>query len=47
MFIADKSPQINDFLNQIKSSPELAALFESVQKDVSLAATEVTLMDMS
>jgi len=30
---ADKHPQLNEFLTQIKSTPELANLFESIQKD--------------
>eukprot|EP00094_Tigriopus_californicus_P003508 TCALIF_03374-PA protein Name:"Similar to CAND1 Cullin-associated NEDD8-dissociated protein 1 (Pongo abelii)" AED:0.06 eAED:0.07 QI:1083/0.72/0.58/1/0.90/0.83/12/134/999 len=30
---ADKHPQMNDFLNQIRNTPDLASLFESVQKD--------------
>jgi len=30
---ADKHPQLNEFITQIKSTPELANLFESIQKD--------------
>merc|ERR1719334_2659572 len=30
---ADKHPQLNEFLTQIKSTPKLANLFESIQKD--------------
>jgi len=30
---ADKQPQLNEFMTQIKSTPELANLFESIQKD--------------
>jgi len=32
---ADKHPQLNEFITQIKSTPELANLFESIQKDTS------------
>ena len=31
--IADKHPQLNEFLTQIKNTPDLANLFESIQKD--------------
>jgi len=30
---ADKHPQLNEFLNQIRTTPDLANLFESIQKD--------------
>merc|ERR1712080_92857 len=30
---ADKHPQLNEFITQIESAPELANLFESIQKD--------------
>ena len=33
--VSDKHPQLNDFLNTIKSTPDLANLFESIQKDAS------------
>ena len=29
----DKHPQLNEFLAQIKNTPDLANLFESIQKD--------------
>lgn len=32
---ADKHPQLNEFLTQIKNTPDLANLFESIQKDSS------------
>ncbi|XP_071811076.1 cullin-associated NEDD8-dissociated protein 1-like isoform X1 [Apostichopus japonicus] len=32
---SDKSPQLNEFINQIRSSPELALIYESIQKDSS------------
>ena len=30
---ADKHPQLNEFLTQIKNTPDLSVLFETVQKD--------------
>merc|ERR1719414_2672475 len=30
---ADKHPQLNEFLTQIKNTPDLSNLFESIQKD--------------
>ncbi len=30
---ADKHPQLNEFLTQIKNTPELAVMYETVQKD--------------
>ncbi|KAK2169251.1 hypothetical protein NP493_1199g02046 [Ridgeia piscesae] len=44
---ADKSPLMNEFLSQIKSNPELAAMFESIQKDATTTASETSLMDIS
>ena len=32
-FFTDKHPQLNEFLTQIKNTPDLANLFESIQKD--------------
>ena len=32
---SDKHPQLNEFLTQIKNTPDLANLFESIQKDTS------------
>ena len=31
--LADKHPQLNEFLTQIKNTPDLSNLFESIQKD--------------
>ena len=31
--ITDKHPQLNEFLTQIKNTPDLTNLFESIQKD--------------
>ena len=36
---SDKHPQLNEFLTTIKNTPDLANLFESIQKDTS-ACTE-------
>jgi len=44
---ADKNPLMNEFLAQIKSSPELQTLFESIQKDASASPSDTTLMDIS
>lgn len=44
--LADKSPQLNDFIGQIRSSPELATIYESVQKD-STSHSSDSLMDTS
>ena len=33
--LPDKHPQLNEFLTQIKNTPDLANLFESIQKDTS------------
>merc|ERR1712137_1006601 len=32
---ADKHPQLTEFITQIKSTPDLAVLFESIQRDTS------------
>ena len=32
-YFSDKHPQLNEFLTQIKNTPDLANLFESIQKD--------------
>lgn len=44
---ADKSPQMNEFLSQIKQSTELAAMFESIQKDAQTSPTDIMMMDTS
>ena len=51
----DKHPQLNEFLTQIKNTPDLANLFESIQKDGSSGqhldalgfGSGVTSMDLS
>ena len=42
---ADKHPQLNEFITQIKSTPDLANLFESIQKDTGDSLTNQ--MDLS
>lgn len=45
---ADKNPVLNDFVSQIKSTPELQVIFESIQKDTNLLNQDSTIMmDMS
>ncbi|XP_064597809.1 cullin-associated NEDD8-dissociated protein 1-like [Liolophura sinensis] len=44
---ADKNPQMNEFLTQIKSNAELASMFESVQKDTMMTSSDSSLMDTS
>ncbi len=36
--ILDKHPQLNEFLTQIKNTPDLSNLFESIQKDANPAS---------
>lgn len=46
--MTDKNPLMNEFLAQIKSTPDLQTLFDSIQKDSSGSVTESTvLMDVS
>lgn len=46
--LTDKNPLMNEFLAQIKSTPDLQTLFDSIQKDSSGSVTESTvLMDVS
>ncbi|CAH1272693.1 CAND1 [Branchiostoma lanceolatum] len=42
---ADKSPLMMDFLSQIRASPEMATMFDSIQKDASSSSIET--MDTS
>ena len=35
--LLDKSPLLSEFLAQIKSSPELSAMFDSIQRDAGSA----------
>ena len=46
----DKSPQLLEFVNLIKSSSETSELFESIQQDtssVNIGTTTVDSMDLS
>ena len=36
--LLDKHPQLNEFLTQIKNTPDLSNLFESIQKDSNTGA---------
>ena len=38
IYVSDKHPQLNEFLTQIKNTPDLSNLFESIQKDTSAAS---------
>ena len=38
-FSSDKNPQLTEFVQQIKSNADTAALYESVRQDSTLAAT--------
>ncbi|VDI71922.1 cullin-associated NEDD8-dissociated protein 1 [Mytilus galloprovincialis] len=44
---ADKSPQMNEFLSYIKSNTEMAAMFESIQKDAQASISDSMVMDTS
>jgi cullin-associated NEDD8-dissociated protein 1 len=44
---ADKNPLLTEFMSQIKSSPDLQALYESIQKDASSSPSDTILMDVS
>jgi len=46
---ADKHPQLNEFLSQIRTTPDLANLFDSIQKDSGVHANgdHVMSMDLS
>ena len=37
LLLLDKSPLLSEFLAQIKSSPELSAMFDSIQRDAGSA----------
>jgi len=43
----DKSAQMNEFISHIKVNPELATMFESVQRDTTMTTSETSLMDVS
>uniref|UniRef100_A0A0B7AHW9 TATA-binding protein interacting (TIP20) domain-containing protein n=1 Tax=Arion vulgaris TaxID=1028688 RepID=A0A0B7AHW9_9EUPU len=44
---ADKSPQMNEFMSHIKATPELAAMYDSIQKDAMSLGQEIVSMDTS
>lgn len=44
---ADKSPQMNEFLGHIKATPELAAMYDAIQKDAVSTGQEIIAMDTS
>ncbi|KAH9373876.1 hypothetical protein HPB48_016148 [Haemaphysalis longicornis] len=45
---ADKNPLMNEFLSHIKSTPDLQALYEGIQKDTSASVTDSSnMMDVS
>ncbi|CAL1532474.1 unnamed protein product [Lymnaea stagnalis] len=44
---ADKSPQMNDFMSHIKATPELATMYETIQKDAMSTGQEIMAMDTS
>lgn len=44
---ADKSAQMNEFISHIKLNPELATMFELVQRDTTMTTSETSLMDIS
>ena len=46
-YFLDKHPQLNEFLTQIKNTPDLANLFESIQKDSAGMDTFSNAMDIS
>ncbi len=41
-FITGKNPQLTEFLQQIKSNPETAAIFQSIQQDSSRRKSTTT-----
>lgn len=47
LFFLDKNPHLNEFVNQIKTSPDLLPIFESIQKDSSIIHNDCFLMDQS
>jgi len=38
---------MNEFISHIKMNPELATMFESVQRDTTMTTSETSLMDIS
>lgn len=44
---ADKNPHLSEFVTQIKATPELQVIFDSIQKDSSLLNQDSNMMDLS
>ncbi|XP_067009322.1 cullin-associated NEDD8-dissociated protein 1 [Anabrus simplex] len=44
---ADKNPHLSEFVTQIKSTPELQLIFDSIQKDCTAPSQDSNLMDLS
>ncbi|GFR63434.1 cullin-associated NEDD8-dissociated protein 1 [Elysia marginata] len=44
---SDKSPQMNDFMSHIKATPELAVMYDTIQKDALSSGQETMAMDTS
>ncbi|KAK5639691.1 hypothetical protein RI129_012183 [Pyrocoelia pectoralis] len=44
---ADKNPHLNEFVTQIKNTPDLLPIFESIQKDTANIHNDYFLMDQS
>ncbi|PSN42416.1 Cullin-associated NEDD8-dissociated protein 1 [Blattella germanica] len=44
---ADKNPHLNEFVTQIKTTPELQLIFDSIQKDSTGPSQDSNLMDLS
>lgn len=46
-YISDKSPQMNEFITQIKSNSDLTQMFENIQKDAMASSSDAIIMDTS
>lgn len=44
---ADKNPHLSEFVSQIKSTPDLQLIFDSIQKDSTGPSQDATMMDLS
>ncbi|XP_014246740.1 cullin-associated NEDD8-dissociated protein 1 isoform X2 [Cimex lectularius] len=44
---ADKNPHLSEFVTQIRNTPELQVIFDSIQKDSSLLSQDSNQMDLS
>jgi len=47
MCFTDKNPHLSEFVSQIKTTPELQLIFDSMQKDSSAPSQDANLMDLS